>query len=113
MSPIGVEPTRAVRWHSVGGIAIAIAVVVIGICLDLAHWNALCTPAQCHWTTRSGAIVIVCGTYLAFRAAAVLVTFTEGILRTNPGPSFQYGILSFVLIAGGTLLWAFGDLPFM
>lgn len=106
----GAESMSAVRLHSISAIALALVAVVIGVACDLAHFDAYCAPARCNWTSRAGAVVIVCGTYLAFRAAAVLITFSERILRSNPKASLLYGYVSFALLAGGTLLWAFGDL---
>jgi hypothetical protein len=94
----------------IGATALAFVAVAIGVGFDFAHSNDYCAPTTCNWTSRAGAVVIVCGTYLAFRAAAVLITFNQEILRTNPRASLWYGYMSFALIAGGTLLWAFGDL---
>jgi hypothetical protein len=107
----GVESKQAVKKRSSAVIAIALLAVVLGLTLDLTRWNAHCAPSRCHWMARSGAVVVVCGTYLAFRSASVLITLTgDLVLRTNPKPSFQYGRLAFFLITGGTLLWCFGDL---
>ena len=80
--------------------------VVLGAILDALHLQV----GSASWIARSGAIVVVCGTYLAFRSASVLITLTDEVLRTNPKPSFHYGRLAFFLIAAGTLLWCFGDL---
>jgi hypothetical protein len=106
----GIEPLRRVKKYSGGIVATAVLAVALGVTLDFTRWNQLCEPSKCHWTARSGAIVIICGTYLAFRAAKVLITVVGGVAKTNVTPSLQYGVLSFLLIAGGTLLWGFGDL---
>ena len=107
---LGIESPTAVLWNSICATSVAAIAVAIGVILDLEHFNQYCSPAKCNWTARAGAVVIVCGTYLAFKAAAVLITLSQGVLRTNPQPSFRYGALSFLMLAGGTLLWAFGDL---
>jgi hypothetical protein len=103
----GIESDEAVRKRFRATIAIVVAAIALGAGLDIVHWHVGSAP----WIARSGAIVVVCGTYLAFRSASVLITLTDDkLLRTNPTPSFRYGRLAFFLIAGGTLLWCFGDL---
>lgn len=102
----GVESDLKVRLHALGAIALAIVFVSIGVWLELSHVDAHGT----RWTQRAGALVIICGTYLAFRSAYVLITFKFKVLRANPEASVWYGVVAFILIAGGTLLWAFGDL---
>jgi hypothetical protein len=100
----------SMQLDSVCAVALSVVAIVAGVSLDLCHVNARCSPLNCNWSARAGAVVAVCGTYLAFRSAAVLITRRQKILQTDPDTSFQYGKLSFMLIAGGTLLWAFGDL---
>jgi hypothetical protein len=103
----GIESDRAVKKRSRWTITFVVVCVVLGAILDALHLQIGSTS----WIARSGAIVVVCGTYLAFRSASVLITLTDdALLRTNPKPSFRYGRLAFFLIAGGTLLWCFGDL---
>jgi hypothetical protein len=101
----GIESGQVVGKRFRATIAVVVATVALGACLDIARWHVGFTPR----IARFGGVVVIRGTYPAFRSVSVLITLTDNVLlRTNPKPSFLYGRLAFFLTAGGTLLWRFG-----
>ena len=109
------EPSERVRRHVLGARVAASAAAIVGLGCDLGrvHVN-VCGMTPCRWFQRSGAIVVVCGTYLAFRSGAVLIKWIQyrdqrPIHGINPKPSRDYGWAAFWLLVVGTLIWDFGD----
>jgi hypothetical protein len=103
------ESWKSVLSHASATTVLAVLAGVSGLRLDRAHTDAPCYPSACHWFARSGALVVVCGTFLAFRAGAALIRSPHGIPRINVKPSYVYGSIAFALLACGTVLWGFGD----
>jgi len=108
------EPDARVRAYINRITLVSVAVVIVGIWLDHSRC-ARCGGSPCNWFGRSGALMVLGGTYLAFRSGAVIITSIQygtqhPILGTNPQPSRDYGRAAFVLLLIGTLIWGFGDL---
>jgi hypothetical protein len=115
------EPWRKV-WALIGtAIGLAIAFASFGRWLDRINWRSdLCDDSPCHWLARSGALIVMLGTCLAFKSGSVLIKrlglrSVEGptgrdMLRANPQQSVAYGWAALALIVLGTLIWAFGDI---
>jgi hypothetical protein len=113
------EPRKAVLLRICVAVALALGAAVAGGYLDHVHrCSAFCGDSGCHWFQRSGALVVLCGTYLAFRSGAVLIKTLDPprenphqktLLNPNPKESRTYGLSAFALLALGTLIWDFGD----
>jgi hypothetical protein len=109
-------------WVLIGtAIVLAIAFASIGRWLDATNWRSdLCDDSPCHWFARSGALIVMLGTGLAFKSGAVLIKrlalrSVEGptgrdMLQPNPKQSGAYGWTALALIVIGTLIWGFGDI---
>lgn len=109
------EPSGKV-WRRVAAAGVAaLFAALLGLWLDRIGWHpAICGDSPCRWFQRSGALIVVCGTYLAFKSGAVLIKWIQSgtqnaIYRANPKQSRHYGIFAFLLLFTGTIIWDFGD----
>jgi hypothetical protein len=109
-------------WSLIGAaLAFALGAAGLGYWADCAEWRPdLCDHLSCHWFMRSGAVVVMLGTILAFKSGAVLIKRLElrsasgstgrDMMRPNPRQSSAYGYVALVLLLAGTFIWAFGDI---
>lgn len=107
------EPLSKVGIHTIAASAVAIVAVAAGLWIDLRYEPGLFGDTPCF--QRSGAVTVICGTYLAFRSGAVIIKSIQygsqkPIMATNEKPSRYYGRAAFCLLFIGTLIWGFGDL---
>jgi hypothetical protein len=113
------EPDHKVWGWIVSMSVLAFGMGCIGVGLDHSQWQpTVCGGVPCHWLQRSGALIVLCGTYLAFRSGAVIIKSlpppasnpTQRTLHgVNEKASRYYGRSAFVLLLIGTLVWTFGD----
>jgi hypothetical protein len=110
------EPLNKVRFHVYSAWALALVLSIAGYTGDRFGWaTSACGRGPCHWFQRSGALVVVCGTYLAFRSGSVLFKRIQHadqrpMRGVNDEESRIYGVEAFALLFIGTLIWDFGDL---
>ena len=112
-----VEPPEKVRRHIRGARGVAAVAAVTAFMGDLFQVHpSFCGSDPCHWSQRSGAIIVLAGTYLAFKSGAVLITWIQTgkqnpVHGINPKQSRDYGWAAFQLLVAGTLIWALKLVP--
>jgi hypothetical protein len=115
------EPWPRVKAIIAASIGLTVTSAVLGKWGDRIHWRPDLCDGDCHWFSRTGALIVVWGTCLAFKSGAVLIKRLpevdhegnktgRGITRPNPDESGAYGTTAIILLIVGTVIWGFGDL---
>ena len=84
---------------------ICIVVFLISLCLDLSGQNS-----QMFWLQRSGSIITILGAWIAFHESRESMKMVDGSLYIETELPYRY--ISLIMIALGTVLWGYGDIPF-
>ena len=85
--------------------AICLAVFVTSLLLDITNQNS-----QMFWLQRSGSIITILGAWIAFHESRESMKMVDGSLYIETELPYKY--ISLIMIAVGTVLWGYGDIPF-
>jgi len=80
------------------------------ITVGISIYMDLCIHNDIFWFQRSGALMGALSIYIAFHESSQRITKQDNTLNINTEIWYQWLALALGII--GTIIWAYGDLPF-
>ena len=84
--------------------------VFVVICAVIAFLSDISDTNELYWFQRSGALICAASVYIAFHEGSKRYQLTGASLNINTKIWYQW--LALVMGILGTLIWAYGDIPF-
>jgi len=91
-------------------IHVILPTLLVAIVSALSFYIDSSSNSEMYWFQRSGALVAAAGIYIGFHEARWSITAVDGSMFINTEIWYRWLALAAGII--GTVIWAYGDIPF-